>query len=180
MIPVSVVDFGDNQDIIDCIEAHASLITPGDVTTSWGIMPICPIRRPEELLLKIDFLQPMEATFAIRFSIEKGYNLIDGIMQSKALYLVADKQGQKISQIFMRAENKGKKIKNAILIDVPDTGAKAKWEEIFLKALSKKYQKLGVSKNESQNMATELIKSMRELWKFRKQKQDTILAQKVP
>ena len=153
MLPALVVDFGANQDIIDLIKVHTSIIA-GDASTVW----VMDFFNRKELILKISFSNPMVVEFGIRFNIEKECLLIDGILQSQGLLLRSGKKGEKISEIQT----------DTILIEVPETGMKSEWDDLFFKIITKKCRKKGIPKKESKTIAFDQIKSIREIWKFRR------------
>lgn len=154
MIPVIVLDVEDNQDIIDLIKSHYSIVS-GDVTMTW----IQDFFNRKDLIFKMSFSKPMQIEFGIRFNIAKDLTLIDAIIQSKGLYLQTGKKGDKVS----------KKLKDdKILVEVPDLGIKEFWNKLMQKTLIEKYRKKGFSKKESKEVAIQHINSIRELWKIRR------------
>lgn len=153
MIPAIVLDVENNEDIIDLLKVHES-INSGDVIMNW----VQDFFDRKDFILKLSFTKPMEIEFGLRFNIAEDFILIDAIIQSKGLYLRTGKKGEKISQ----------KSDGMILIEVPDMGVKGIWNEMILKALTKKYKAKGYSKKESKEIAKEHIASIREMWKIRR------------
>jgi hypothetical protein len=154
MIPTIVLDVEDNQDIIDLLKMHNS-IPSGDATMNW----IQDFFNRKDFIFKLIFVKPMQIEFGIRFNIAKDFALIDGIIQSKGLYLQTGKKGDKISK---------KITDDRILIEVPDLGVKDGWNKLFLKALIDKYRKKGFSKKESKEASMQHMTRIRELWKIRR------------
>jgi hypothetical protein len=156
LIPVLVLDVGSNQDIIDLIEMHSS-ITSGDVTIVW----IQDLYNRKDFILRIMFSKPMQISFGVRFKISEDFALIDGIIQSKGVYLQTGKKGDKVSK---------KLNDNKILVEVPDTGIKSIWTQMLNKTLISKYRKMGFNRKEAKEVTQDHIAKMRELWKIRKNK----------
>lgn len=153
MIPALVLDVADNQDIVDLLKVHKS-ITAGDVVMNWTM----DFFNREDLIFRMTFSQPMKIDFGIRLNIAKDFILIDGIIQSKGLYLRTGKKGDKVSQ----------QSNDTILVEVPDMGMKAIWNHMIQKALTKEYKSKGYSKSEAKEIAKEHIESIREFWKIRR------------
>lgn len=153
MIPALVLDVEDNQDIIDLFKVHES-ITAGDVVMNWTQ----DFFNREDLIFKMTFSKPMNIEFGIRFNIEKDFILIDGIIQSKGLYLRSGKKGEKVSQV----------TENTILVEVPDMRMKSIWNEMIQKTLTKSYKSKGFPKSEAKIIAKQHIDSIREFWKIRR------------
>lgn len=153
MIPALVLDVEENQDIIDLFKVHESIVA-GDVVMNW----VQDFFNRKELIFKMTFSRPMKIEFGIRFLIEEDFPLIDGIIQSKGLYLRSGKKGEKISQVET----------DTILVEVPDMKMKVIWNEMLTKTLTKKYKSKGYTKTESKDIAKKHIESMREVWKIRR------------
>lgn len=156
LIPVIIIDFGEHQDIKDLLNAHLS-IENGDVTVIW----FQDLFNRKDFNLRLKFQKPMEITFGIRFSIKDDFAIIDGIIQSKGVYIQTGKKGDKVSKTL---DN------NKVLVEVPDTGIKKIWDSFLTKTLTKKYIKQGLSSHEAKITTLQHIKSMREFWKFRRTK----------
>ncbi len=154
LIPALVIDINGNQEIEELIRIHES-ITAGDVTMSWGQ----DFFHRNELVFKMIFTKPMEIEFGILFNIKTDYSLIDGMIESKGVYIQTGKKGDKIS--------KTQEVPK-ILIEVPDMGIKTKWNEILLTTVKKQFRKQGANKRESIKMAKDHITEMRKFWKMRR------------
>ncbi|WP_321423976.1 hypothetical protein [uncultured Bacteroides sp.] len=153
LIPALVLDVEGNQDIIDLFKAHDS-INAGDVVMNWTQ----DFFKREDLIFKMTFSKPMNIEFGIRINIEQNYIFIDGIIQSKGLYLRAGKMGEKVSQV----------TEDTILVEVPDMNMKAIWNEMIQKKVAKSYRSNGYSKSEARINAKQHIQSLREIWKIRR------------
>jgi hypothetical protein len=154
IIPVIVLNVEENRDIVDLIKSHYS-VPSGDVTMTW----VQDLFNRKELILKMSFSRPMQIEFGIRFDLTKDLTLIDGIVQSKGLYLQTGKKGDKVSH---------KLNDEKILVEVPDLGIRDFWNSLMQKRLIEKYRKKGFSKKESTKVAIQHINSIRELWKIRR------------
>ncbi len=153
LIPVLVLDVGENQDINDLIQMHDSIIA-GDAAITW----IQDFYNRKDFILRIKFIKPMEISFGIRFKISEDYSIIDGIIQSKGVFIQTGKKGDKVSKSLDKSK---------ILIEVPETGIKSIWSQMLNKALISKYKKMGFSRTESKEITQDHILKMRELWKIR-------------
>jgi hypothetical protein len=156
LIPVLVLDVEENQDIIDLIKMHDS-ITAGDATITW----VQDLHNRKDFILRIKFTKPMQISFGIRLNISEDYTLIDGIIQSKGVFIQTGKKGDKVSKSLNE---------NKILIEVPDTGIKSIWFQMLNKTLISNYKKMGFPRKEAKDIAQDHIIKMRELWKIRQNK----------
>jgi len=154
LIPSLVINVNGNIEIEELIKLHDN-ITAGDVTMTWGQG----FFNRNRFVFKMAFSKPMEIEFGIEFKIESDYSLIDGMIESKGVYIQTGEKGDKISTKLDDAK---------ILIEVPDMGIKTKWNDILLALIKKKFRKQGLSKRESINAAKEHIIEMRKFWKMRR------------
>ena len=155
-IPILIIDEEGVTDISDLIKLHQNTLLPGDVKMQWR-------KRFENfklksMILEIKFIQPMKIEFGILFDLKSQYPLVDGIIQSRAFYLRTGKEGDKVSDLTVES----------ILIEVPEMGVDATWNDLLLKIVNSKYKKMGNSKKDSIIMAKGQIKSMREVWNIRR------------
>jgi len=155
LIPCVILEKSIAREVYNLCQAHINS-EPGDVTTTWA-RPFS-LLKPTNLILKIEFKKPIQATFGIVFNIFNHFALIDAIVQSQALRIEAGNIGDKISQL-----------KNAdILIEVQRTNFAGVWEKHLLHTLKERYKKKGIKKNKLEHLAKEHIKSMREIFKIRR------------
>lgn len=153
IIPALVIDVANNKEIEDLVMAHKEIVT-GDVQMSWGYNPL----KKDLLLFKMEFSKPMEIEFTIHFYLPTQYNLIDGMVQAKGVYI----QTGKIEDSTRKRESDPR-----ILIEVPPLEMKKKWKQLLLSILKKKYKKLGLSKGDSLDCAKTEIGELKKLWKIR-------------
>jgi hypothetical protein len=129
--------------------------TPGDVETTW-VRDITPLR-PQHVILKIQFKNPIDLTFGISFNIDRHYMLIDGIIQSQMLILEVGQVGDKVSD--MKNES--------ILIEVQRMRFCGDWQSYLERSLRKKFKTVGVPKSQIKQRISDEITAMRNLFKFR-------------
>lgn len=155
-MPYLVIDASDHAEISELIKLHKKT-SPGDTIMQWTKANI--IFKPKLLIFKIVFTKPMKITFGIEFILNDQFALVDGILQSKGLYLQTGKKGDKVSEF-----------KNeSIILEVPSMGFEKDWDVILLDILKAFYRKKSISKKESIIFARQHIKSMREFWNFRRE-----------
>lgn len=154
-IPALIIDVEDDIEVLELIQLHESL-PPGDVKFQWSLPRT--LFSPKSIFLNIEFSKPMQINFGIEFQLSNQNGLVDGIIQSRAFYLMTGKKGDKVSQ----------KIEESIIIEVPNMDFDKKWAEMLNNTLKKKYRNIGASKKDAQKMATNHIKSMREIWNIRR------------
>jgi hypothetical protein len=95
----------------------------------------------------------MAVSFGIEFELARHSNLIDGIIQSRGMYLQTGKPGDKISDLNP----------NNLLLEVPEVGFDKKWDSLLFEFLKVKYKKKGVAKKDLSQIARKHIHSTREL-----------------
>lgn len=154
MIPVLVLDTNKDNDFEDLLKLHLN-ITAGDTILHWQQK----FFDRNIFILKIEFIKPMKITFGIEFNIDRDYSLIDGIIESKGVYLQTGVKGDKVSK---------KMDDPRILVEVPNMGVKEIWDEILLNSIKKKYMKKGYKKREAITISRQHISEMRKFWKMRR------------
>lgn len=156
MIPAVVIDVETNVGINELIRLHLEGTQPGDTKLHWFLPNT--FFSPKSVFLSLEFSRPMEVSFGIEFELSRHSNLIDGIIHSRAFYLISGKVGDKVS----------KQIGNGILVEVPNMSFDKRWNELFKIALKKKYKLRGASKKEANKYVDEHIKSIRDVWNLRR------------
>ncbi|SEK24985.1 hypothetical protein [Parapedobacter koreensis] len=155
VIPALIIDVEDDENIPELMRLHNEL-PPGDAKTQWSLPKT--FFAPKHIYLIVEFLQPMEIGFVIEFHLSSQYSLVDGIIRSKAFCLMTGKSTDKVSQ----------RIKDGIVIEVPNSEFEKKWNKLLIDVLKKEFRTMGAPKKEVQNLIPEHIKSMREVWNFRR------------
>jgi hypothetical protein len=154
-IPSLVIDTNGNSEVTDLIKLH-NKIPSGDTKLSWTKPDT--FFKSKTLTLYLEFINPMNISFGIEFTISDKFSLIDGIIQSRGFYLQSGKSGDKISEF-----------KNdCILIEVPNVGFDDYWNKLLFDTLKEDYKKKGASRKEIPNFVKEHIKRMREIWNMRR------------
>lgn len=152
LIPGVVIFTNGDSTLADLIQFHQST-PPGDVQLQWARKPF----KKNALILNMEFKKPMEFNFGILFHLSEHYSIVDGIIQSRGLYIQNGKMGDKFSN--MEAPK--------ILIEVPDLGFGKKWNSRIVDILYGKYRKKGLSKKDARVATQSHLKSMRETWHIR-------------
>lgn len=163
-IPSVIIDIEENIEIGELLKLHENT-PPGDTELQWHL-PSTFFGNPKSVLLKITFIKPMSITFGIEFSISEREAAIDGIIQSRGVHLQIGKSGDKVSTIFVNEAKQ--KTHGCVLVEVPNLDFDTKWNELHMNFLKHKYRKQGASKSDSNTLAKEQIKKMRELWNVRR------------
>ncbi len=154
MIPLVILDTSARPDIDEIIRVH-SHISPGDVTSSWASI----IGHPDDVALILDFIRPIEARVAIRFSIEKQAILIDTALRAKAIYLQAGRPGDRLIHDIDRQK---------IVVELPEGEFNEKWESIFLHQMTAYVsRKNKLSKKKAYPVACLLLEELRKMTSFR-------------
>lgn len=158
-IPALIIDNNNDKDVSELIQLHKGM-PPGDTQLQWSLPKT--FFAPKSIFLNIEFIKPMKINFGIEFDLLSQYSLVDGIIQSRAFYLMTGKTSDKVSQ----------NIENSIIIEVPNMDFDKKWSEMLNDTLKKKFLNMGASKKDAQKLTLDHIKSMRDVWNFRRPEQN--------
>lgn len=148
LIPLLILNVAERPDIVDLIEIHQTM-PPGDVKVTWAKRA----RSMKTLLLLLQFERPAETTIYLEFSVEKYGPVIDLILGSQAVYIQGGKVGDKLGTTMDEPR---------ILVEVPDTGFSAEWDEAWVSSLIRQYKQRGLSKRNAKSAALQHINSFRE------------------
>ncbi|PKP12605.1 MAG: hypothetical protein CVU08_09685 [Bacteroidetes bacterium HGW-Bacteroidetes-3] len=152
LIPLIIIDDSKSQKLKQLIKIHQDA-PPGDIETIWGI-PIS-MFAPKTLRLKFNFSKHMDLSFCLIFEVKERYSLIDEIFQAQAIYLnTSNKKADSIESV-----------QGGILVEIPATNAKPKWEKLLFKTVKDIYKKEKISKKELNKITKEHINTMRQMWK---------------
>ena len=154
-IPALIIDVEGNKEISELIQLHKRT-PPGDTFIQWSFPKT--FFSPKSIYLNVEFTKPMEVKFGIDFNLSGQYSLVDGIIQSRAFYLMTGNAQNRVSQ----------EIDSSILIEVPSAGFDNKWNDMLVNILVSKYRDMRASKKDAKNLAAAHIKSMREVWNLRR------------
>lgn len=153
-IPLLILDTSERPDVEEIIRVQAHL-PPGDVNSQWGGAK----GDDDSVWLLLDFDRPVECRVALRFSIERQGILVDGVLQSRALYLQAGREGDRLKHDLDRPK---------MIVEVPDTGFMPKWNQLLLGRMTTVIrERSGTKAHEARDAATAMIAQMRELTTFR-------------
>lgn len=155
VIPVIIIDTQGNKAVDEVIQLHKMGGPPGDTKLQWSLPKT--FFSPKSVYLNLEFIRPMKIVFGIKFDIYSQHTLIDGIIHSRATYLISGKAGDKVSS----------SIRNGVLIEVPNLDFDKKWNDILNSTIKKKYKEMGIPKRQINNSVNEHIKTMRDIWKIR-------------
>ena len=155
LIPLIIIDEDKSQKLKQLIKIHYDL-PPGDIETIWGT-PLT-IFTPKTLRLTFNFSKHMDLSFCLIFEVKERYSLIDEIFQAQAIYLnTSNKNTDSV-----------KSVQGGILVEVPATNAKPKWEKLLFETVKDIYKKEKISKKELNKITKEHISTMRQMWKKNK------------
>jgi hypothetical protein len=153
LISLIIVDTATRPDLAEMISVQAHFES-GDAIVQWAVLP----NRTEHIALFLRFERPVECAALLEFEIVKQGILVEHILQSNALYLQAGKPGDRLVHDLNRPK---------MLIEVPDTGIRSEWNEIYFNSIVKFVRKDGLRKREAKQIAQSFIQQTRELAKFR-------------
>lgn len=150
MIPLVILDTSERPEIVEYMRIH-QFAGLGDVKVTWGQA----LNREDCVSLMLNFVRPMEFSFAILFELRRAHAiLVEGILRSGSLYLQAGSKGDRISHTLHEPR---------VLIEVPDTGFRPRWEKICLTYLVRKIRASGFDRQEAKRLALEQYRTLREM-----------------
>jgi hypothetical protein len=153
-IPLVILDTTNRPDIEEMIRVHAH-VGEGEVRSQWGLGD----HRPDDVLLLLEFERPVETRIVLRFSMEERGGLVDMALTSRALYLRAGRPGDRVMHDLEHPR---------ILVDLPDTGFRAVWEDAFLRQLTSFYaRETGLPRRKARELARQFLVKWRRLGSFR-------------
>lgn len=160
-IPVLVIDTFERPDIDELVQFHDT--TPsGDVRCSWGSNQAHKWKKTpvdlSKVALFLEFERPCETFINIEFDVLKNGAVIDTLLESKTFYLQPGKEGDRFSHDINRPK---------IGVEVPDTGFRDLWDELWHKSLVKKFKKTGLNRSESIKAANDTIRETRKMYSYR-------------
>ncbi|SCB59113.1 hypothetical protein GA0061105_106159 [Rhizobium aethiopicum] len=152
LIPLLILDTTERPDLVELVRVHQKFVA-GDVTIQWAQLE----SRSEHIALLIRFLRPTERVAIIEFDISKQGALVDQILTAGAVYLQPGKPGDRLVDDFAVPK---------VIVEIPDTGFRSHWEKLYLKIVSRRLRKSGLTRREAQKAASEIISKMREIGRF--------------
>jgi len=145
-IPILVVDGTKIPALAEAIAA-AKYERDGDVQTVWA-----QDRRTKNFILHVQLLRPTPAEFLIVFAMPKQAILIDGILESGAVYLKPGKDGDTFRSTFSD---------ESLLVDVPTSEFNSRWPARYRGALMESLRRKGLNAKEARVGAEETYAKLR-------------------
>lgn len=153
MIPLLILDSSEHPEIDAIINAHSHL-SPGDVTSNWASID----GHPDRVMLILSFIRPVETEILISFSIEQQAILIEGILESSAVYLQAGRSGDRLIDDPDRPK---------VLVEIPKNDFNEKWDTVYMRQMTTFFRRKEFSKDEANMVARALLDELRKLTRFR-------------
>lgn len=153
LIPLVIIDSVERPDIEELVRVHECL-PPGDVRVQWGELK----SGPGGIALLLTFTRPVEALLVLNFDIVRQGGVVDQILSSRALYLQAGREGDRLSNTLDAKR---------ILIEVPETGFSKTWDGILFKYLVKDFRRKGLPKQQAKDAAKGAIEEWRKFDRLR-------------
>ncbi|WP_426785254.1 hypothetical protein ACP3TB_16995 [Rahnella variigena] len=150
LIPVIILNTIGDDSLLDLIKLQKDSYS-GDVTSIWALKRFS----KKFATLVLIFHNPVELKLAISFEISKHPQLIDGIIQSRAVYLQPGKPGDKLSHNINAPK---------ILVEIPARTTFDEWDNLLMKTILKRLKQQGINKKELKKSALELISIWRDIW----------------
>ncbi|MEM5496574.1 hypothetical protein WNY77_04090 [Paraglaciecola mesophila] len=150
LIPHLILDTHGDNSLLNLVKMHSDS-PPGDVESRWASKRFS----KKFIYLSLTFERPVEFKLAIEFETNKHSALIDGIIQSRAVYIQPGKTGDKLSHDVNAPK---------ILVEIPAKTTFNNWDDILVKSVKKRLKKEGVSRKELSRVVSEYISTTREVW----------------
>lgn len=148
LIPVVMADLTDEPDIAELLRVHRH-VDSGDCASQWILSP-----GARHVILQLEFLRPVEVTFALAFDLSTSAPIVDAIVNHHAMYFVHGVKGDR----YLTTENRDK-----VLINIPDMGFAPYWERLFFDRAVSDLRKRGMPRKQARAAAPELIERLRSL-----------------
>jgi hypothetical protein len=153
LIPLIIVDTTNRPDISEVIVMQGHL-PAGDVVVQWGELA----GRRDHIALILRFERPIEGMAIIEFDIAKQGILVEHILQSNALYIQSGVPGDRLGHDLDRPK---------MLVEVPDTNFKGKWEKLYFNAIIQRMRNNGLNRKVAKVAAQNYLTKVREIASFR-------------
>ena len=153
LIPLIIVDTTNRPDISEVIVMQGHL-PAGDVVVQWGELA----GRRDHIALILRFERPIEGMAIIEFEIAKQGILVEHILQSNALYIQSGVPGDRLGHDLDRPK---------MLVEVPDTNFKGKWEKLYFNAIIQRMRNNGLNRKVAKVAAQNYLTKVREIASFR-------------
>lgn len=153
LIPLIIVDTTNRPDISEVIAMQGHL-PAGDVVVQWGELA----GSHDHIALILRFERPIEGMAIIEFDIAKQGILVEHILQSNALYIQSGMPGDRLGHDLDRPK---------MLIEVPDTNFKGKWEKLYFNAIFQRMRNNGLNRKVAKVAVQSYLTKVREIASFR-------------
>jgi len=150
LIPVIILDTREKKDLEYLVKMHEQIDT-GDVNSVWSVSRF----NHEKVYLVLFFKRPMEFKVAISLQTLKHSPIIEGIRTSKAVYIQPGAPGDRVKHDINAPK---------ILVEIPSKTTFEKWDNIFEKAVIKKFKKDGLRGSNLKAASREHILLMEDIW----------------
>jgi len=153
-IPVLIIDTSKRPDIEDLVHAHQHLGS-GNVESSWSK----PSRfNARNLRLVLSFSKLCQCVVILEFDILRQGGVIDQIINAEGVYIQPGRDGDRVSTTIDKPR---------LAVEVHSKYFKSEWEQIFLKCLTKKFKKDGLTQKNAKQAAKEFLNQWRQTFSFR-------------
>lgn len=150
IIPLVILDTSARSDIDAAIEAQASM-AQGDVKVQWGRLS----GRDHTVALNLTFLRPAEVFVIVEFDLTRSHGiLVEQVLASRGLYIQAGRPGDRLKDDPNRLK---------VLAEIPDTGFRTAWDEIYLDYTVKAFRERGMSRPTAKRAAQFAIREIRKI-----------------
>jgi hypothetical protein len=154
LIPLLLLDTSARPDLAEFIRNHRSL-GAGDVDFYWG-------RRDNHegtIALFLEFIRPLEFVAILEFEIVRQGILVEQALSGQGIYLaISEGPNDRLSDNIDRPK---------VILDLPDTGVRLQWDEIFLKHLTRHLREQGLARRDAKTAAISAIRKLKEFSSFR-------------
>jgi hypothetical protein len=149
LLPVLILDTGEHPRVAELIRLHRHL-PDGDVYSQWGGRVN---GDPDSVVLLLHFLQPMDLTVYLVFSIERQAMLIDLMVSGGGVYLQAGSPGDRL-------------IKNLdadrLRVELVEGGFRRIWDELLMTQMTAVMAKrLGVRGRKARPAAQRMVSEIK-------------------
>lgn len=154
MLPVLILDTQHRLDIIKYIQIHEHC-DPGDVNVQWGEMP----EYSGTVMLILSFIRPVQMKVIVAFDLRRNHGfLVEQILFTNGVYIQAGASGDRLKNTMDRPR---------IVIEIPDTGFRRRWDKLFLQHTIKMLRERGLDRKQAKAAAPQAIAQLREIGAFR-------------
>jgi hypothetical protein len=153
LIPVLIVDTTTRPDLDEIARIHQHL-PAGECKFQWGEN----LDEKNQVVLLLDFLRPVQASFVIGLDVVSQGILVDSILMAQALYLQPGRPGDRIIT---------KMDAPRILVEVPRVGFEDVWEKLLRHGLRKMFRDKGLSRPSARSAVEEAVEKLRAITNLR-------------